>query len=1348
MRTCRSTLTIGIFTALMMSMVYAQDVDVQAQLVEQGQYWQARSDSQRATEAWQKVLRLDARHVDALYGMGLAHVRQNQPRQAQDYLARLLALSPVPWQARQLEQDIAMMKPENLALLDEARRLADAGERDEATKMFRKLFAGRSPEGNIGREYYNNLAFNPADWPEARRGMERLMRQWPDDSILALFYARQLIRYEDSRARGARLLARLTRRPDIAGGADESWRLALIWMGPPNASQVPLFEEFLRAHPDDQEIRALMHKGRQQATGTSHNPLVASGLRALERGDQDAAEQAFQERLASQPNDYDALGGLGVVRQQQGRYAEAEQLLTRAIGKGGRQWKAALDSVRYWSLLQQGRDLQAKGQMARAEEAVTQAIRLNPRPVDGPLTLADIQAQAERYDEAITGYRQVLVAQPGHPQAIRGLVGVLSQTGQAEEALRLLESLSPEEQAKFGDPGRLRSLRATQLAAIAEQRGDLQGAQDALRDALQADPENVWTRFSLARLHLRMAEAQKARVLMDAFVATHPGNIDALYASALLSVELEEWAEAQKAIERIPAARRTADMDALSNQIMLTLQVRQAVALARGGQRQRALTLLDHLQPMAEDSMERTATLASAYADSGDTERAQAMMHALVAQTSTPSNELMLHYAAILLKTDEDAQVYTILSELQNKPMGGATRKRYDDMLYLYRIRQADRLREAGDLATAYEMLAPALMQRPGDAAATSALARMYTANGDNAKAFDLYRPLVQRHPQDVGILLAAADAAVLARDRGFAGRTLKQVIKLHNTDPVALTEAARIYRAMGHNNEAKALLRKAVAIEQSDQRMPGVPGVGPNPFLERWMQRAQARRIVPTVVPPPAETFLNGEHLMAIMDNEVPPPADVGQGGRGTPGMATAFTHTAAQPGTRYGAQSSTQVMPMDDSLSPAQRALNDIKQSRAAYVALDVDVRSNDSEPGISKLTDVEMPLEINLAVGNGRLGVHLTPVMLDAGRMSDAASPRFGSALAGSHHIGSQRDEGIGLAVSYAVPDAGFKADIGTTPSGFMHQNVIGGVSIERPFGFNSNLRYGVTLSRRAVTDSLTSFAGSAVAPNATLADVADMVTDITGVTTDESDIVNGTWGDASVSPELKALMRDLPHLSWGGVTASGARAQLGHDDLDAGVYGYTAFHRLSGHHVKSNTRAELGGGAYRHLRNTADNRFTVGLSATALRYKNNQNFFTYGYGGYFSPQNYVALGFPLTWMQRSERFTYQAKGSVGLQYFQQDGGDYFPNHRDFQEMLDRAGLNVYSVDQSNSGISYNLEISGEYRFTLRTFLGGRFVLDNSRDYRQYDVGMYLRYSFEKMDSKPLALPVSPYRSPYSN
>ncbi|KAF1047131.1 MAG: Cellulose synthase operon protein C [Herbaspirillum frisingense] len=1347
MRARSATLAVGIITALIGSTAHAEGADVQAQLVEQGQYWQARGNAQRAGEVWQKVLLLDKSQVNALYGMGLIGVKQNKPQQANEYLARLQALSPVPWQARQLMQDIALAKPENQALLDEARRLADAGERDKATDAFRKMFNGLTPEGTIGREYYNNLAFNDAGWPEARKGMERLLRETPDDSILALFYGKQLARHEDSRAEGARVLARLTKHVDIAGDADESWRLALVWMGPPTAAQAPLFEEFLKAHPDDQQIREQLNKGRQKAVvAQPQDTVLGRGLLALQKGDLAEAEKAFQERLSSHPDDIDAMGGLGVIRQQQNRFADAEQLLGRAVAKGGSQWKTALDSVRYWLLIQRGRELQAKGQAAQAQGMFAQALRLDPKNIDGRLAIADIQAEAGQFDTAVAAYRQVLSMQPGNPPAVRGLVSVLSQTGHADEALRLLDSLSPAEQAKFGDQKRLRSLRAAQMANLAEQRGDMAGAQNAMHEAVRNDPDNVWTAFSLARLYLKSGEQQKARDTINVFSRTHPDNIDAPYAGALLAVEMEQWADAQSAINRIAPNRRSAAMNELADQITLTVQVNQALTLAKSGQRQDALVLLDRLQPLVEGNAERIGTLASAYVDAGDTQRALAMMQPLVGPGSAPPANLLLQYASILLRTGDDAQVYSILSALQNQPLSAATRKRYDDLRFQYRVRQADRLREGGDLASAYDTLAPALMQRPGDVSAISALARMYIANGDSARALDLYRPLVQRNPQDAGVLLSAADAAVAARDNAFAEAALGQFVKLQSTDPTSLTEAARIYRTIGKVGEATALLRQAVAIEASQKQrafasQSGTMNLAVNPFRN---QRRQAVLDAASALPPPAETVLNrsavanagaGDVLPAPADTlrRVPAVASAYPGGApayakaapvypaAAPGYpnypaypaypAPSAGYAANQPAGRAQGASAAQrellalqadpqaALAAADGASPAQRALDDILQSRSAYVTQGVIVRGNASEGGLSQLNDVEAPLEVNMPMGDNRVAVRITPVSLNAGGMTDEAASRFGGGgSAGAAGVGSQRANGVGVGAAFERPDGSLKADIGTTPMGFKYADAVGGVSIEQPLNGSANARYGLSLSRRAVTDSLTSFAGA----------------------TDRRD-----------------------DRSWGGVTANGGRVQLSYDDALAGVYSYGSVHALMGHNVASNTRVELGAGAYRYLDNSADNKLTAGVSATVLSYANNQNFYTYGNGGYFSPQAYVALGVPVTWAQRADNFSFQVKGSMGIQYFQQDSADYFPTDSNLQ-----AASGLRYAKQSKTGIGYSLEGAGEYRFGPRLFVGGALRLNNSNDFREVNVGMYVRYTFEDMKGRFMTLPLSPYRSPYSN
>ncbi|MEF9672196.1 cellulose synthase subunit BcsC-related outer membrane protein [Pseudomonas sp. PCH446] len=103
------------------------------------------------------------------------------------------------------------------------------------------------------------------------------------------------------------------------------------------------------------------------------------------------------------------------------------------------------------------------------------------------------------------------------------------------------------------------------------------------------------------------------------------------------------------------------------------------------------------------------------------------------------------------------------------------------------------------------------------------------------------------------------------------------------------------------------------------------------------------------------------------------------------------------------------------------------------------------------------------------------------------------------------GSQQANGVGLAVAMENPEHGIKADIGVSPVGFTYNTVIGGVSLDQPLVSSPNMHYSIALSRRPVTDSLTSFAGT-----------EDRRTGV----------------------------------KWGGVTANGGRAQLGYDDQEVG------------------------------------------------------------------------------------------------------------------------------------------------------------------------------------------------------
>jgi len=719
-------------------------------------------------------------------------------------------------------------------------------------------------------------------------------------------------------------------------------------------------------------------------------------------------------------------------------------------------------------------------------------------------------------------------------------------------------------------------------------------------------------------------------------------------------------------------AQRTADMNELATDIALHQQTDIAIETARRGQRPEALALLGRSEPLTRKKPERVAVLAAAYVEVGAAQYGLDMMQKVVENNPNPTVDQKLLYANVLLKANKYSAAGEILREVQGQPLTETGRQRYDDLIYLYRVKQADALREKNDLVAAYDMLSPALAQRPNDALGVGALARMYADSGNGKKAMELYAPLIQQNPDNARLQLGLANIALKGRDRDLAQRATDKALALEPGNPEILTSAAGVYQGLGKNSEAAELLRRALVIENAMKARTQVAQAGTeakssNPFVGLPGQRRQVTDLT--------------------IAGAVPPPIDAPTNSVTSNAFASATSNDLSDPFVPP-----SKIASIDSpELSPARRALDTILRDRTGYVVQGLSARSNNGEKGLSKLTDIEAPFEARMPVGDNTVALRVTPVHLSAGSVSDDAASRFGGGKATSPR--TQNATGVGLAVAFENPDEGLKADVGVSPLGFLYNTIVGGVSVSRPFEANSNFRYGANISRRPVTDSVTSFAGS----------------------------------------------KDGDGYKWGGVTANGGRGELSYDNQKLGVYGYGSLHQLMGNHVDDNTRMELGSGIYWYLRNNPQDTLTLGVSASALSFKENQDFYTYGNGGYFSPQRFFSLGVPIRWAQSFDRFSYQVKSSVGVQYIGQDSADFFPGRKDL-------GTQEYK-SSDKTGIGYSFNAAAEYRLSSRFYLGGEIGVDNAQDYRQYAGNAYLRYLFEDL-SGPMPLPVSPYRSPYSN
>jgi tetratricopeptide (TPR) repeat protein len=1341
----RQAVISGVFAALLSSNSFAALDSAGQALLQQGRYWQEHNDTARATEVWNKLLLIDPQQADALHGLGMLGVTNKRPAQADQYLELLRKFHPNAPLTLQLEQAINLQGDANEELLDQIQMAVASDEQDKAIGLYRQLFAGKAPQGDLGLRFYAYLGYAKGGQKEARQGLERLLQQGPNSPRIKLALARVLTLDESTRVEGIRRLAQLSTVQELGGEATESWRQALLWMGAAGPVEGPLYESYLKAYPDDSEVREHLNTLRTEGA-TAQGSNLGRAFKALQDNQVDVAEQAFQARLKDQPQDADALGGLGLVRQKQGRTNDANELLKRAAAKGANpRWQAALDSNRYWDLLTQANRARTAQDLQGARRLLQQAIASKPRQVEGYVALGSVQAELDQLDSAEASYRQALTLDNDNPDALAGLVTVLSQSGKASQGLRLIEGLSPAQQQRIGDLRPLRAAVAVGQAKNAERSGDIKGALAAQQDAVRNDPQDPWARFDLARLYILMDAPDKSRQTVAELVKANPQKPEALYVSAMVSSQLGDWSAAQTTLDRIPAGQRSSAMQQLARDVQVQSLVSQASTLTKQGNRAQALSVLHQAELNASGKPDLLNAVAAGYADAGNTDQGLSMLRSAIAQSSSPSPSLQLAYAGILLKTGDDVQVSQILRDLQNQKLKAAEQRSYDDLLFLYTVRQADLLREKGDLVAAYDTLAPALAQRPNDPLAVASLARMFLANNDAKKAIELYKPLLAKNPQDPELQIGMAQALNKSGDYRGAEAGIEKALALAPNNPQILATAASLYRAQGKNAKATELYTRALALQTPVKKVDANPFAGvvaANPFVGARGQRSESRLSESSInqIPEPAEVQVaeaDGAAETVVVQS----------GGR-------SFNQTAAYSQVQPRTDGNGRVLPgktSADSPDPRQsmqRALDQIQQERSPRVTQGVSYRSNDSESGLSKMTEVQTPLEISWPLDDNRIALRVTPVWLNAGSVGSDSENRFGSgpaianaqltsglstadaatlqtaldanpntallnSLAGSTggSIGRQKDNGIGLALAYENPSLGLKTDLGTSPMGFLYSTVVGGISLDRSFTDGSDFRYGISLSRRSVTDSLASFAG----------------------------VQDGRSG-----------------LKWGGVTANGGRLQLGYDDGDVGAYGYGSVHKLVGNNVESNSRLEGGTGVYWYLQNDDSKQLTAGLSLTGISYDKNQSNFTYGNGGYFSPQNFFSIGVPVSWSQRTDRLSYSLRGSVGLQHIEQDAAPYFPNDNALQAALEQvsqvyaaSGISVptqYS-GQTKTGVGYNFGANAEYRFGNNFFMGGNFGIDNARDYKQFTGGLYLRYMFEDFNGQ-MALPVSPYRSPYSN
>ena len=239
-------------------------------LLEQALYWKSKGNSERAAEAWKKLLLINPKDTNALYGMAVSELELDQLELAQSYLEKLKKIDSLGRYVAQFEQELRLKSPTNQKLLAEARTLQVSRKHDEALVVYKRIFAQAEPLGQLALEFYSNLGYATGGFEMARRGLECLVKESPEDPQAALLLVQLLAQNIETRAIAIEQFARLSQIPRVQTQAKNYWRQVLLWFELLGLAEVPQFDAYLKAYPNDAEIRQV----RDEATNESIQPQV------------------------------------------------------------------------------------------------------------------------------------------------------------------------------------------------------------------------------------------------------------------------------------------------------------------------------------------------------------------------------------------------------------------------------------------------------------------------------------------------------------------------------------------------------------------------------------------------------------------------------------------------------------------------------------------------------------------------------------------------------------------------------------------------------------------------------------------------------------------------------------------------------------------------------------------------------------------------------------------------------------------------------------------------------------------------------------------------------------------
>jgi predicted TPR repeat methyltransferase len=237
---------------------------------------------------------------------------------------------------------------------------------------------------------------------------------------------------------------------------------------------------------------------------------LQDGIKHHEAGRIDEAEAIYREVLAREPENFDTMHWLGLVQFQKRNYAEAADLMGRAV-------RGNSTVAVYWH--NYGEALIAAHRINDAIAAYRFAVDLEPNLGISYASLGVALRQANNFAAAIEAFQNAIARGVQDPAIHRHLGEVLTMSGKGDEALAAFR------EALALDPKSAETYHS--IGVLFGRAGAIDKAAESFQAALRVEPNHAASHRALAGIHHRAGKVDEATRAYEAAIAADSNNLEA-----------------------------------------------------------------------------------------------------------------------------------------------------------------------------------------------------------------------------------------------------------------------------------------------------------------------------------------------------------------------------------------------------------------------------------------------------------------------------------------------------------------------------------------------------------------------------------------------------------------------------------------------------------------------------------------------------------------------------------------------------------------------------------------------------------------------------------------------------